>query len=211
MINQRKFMKTLILLLSMILLTACDSRTTTNSATTIMSGMPEETQSFTFTFKGGKLQEYQTNSAYENTQYEINRIDDTHVNVVERMTKKDEDKESTITTTRQLLFDTKGKLIKLTTHELENPSHIIEYTYNYDNNGSLVSKVSSDKSNDLQYQTNSKGQIIKEIYDDKSGFNLFIYEEDKVKAINFYDEQNNYIGAMIFKKAISIENLMLME
>lgn len=205
-------MKALILLLTALFLTACDTNSTTTTATTIMTDMPEETQSFSFILKDNKLHSYTTKSHYENTTYTIDYIDDTHVHVTEKMTQKNEEGQaSTTTTTRKLLFDTHARLIKITAHELDNPSHIVEYTYHYDKDGLLVSKTSSDKSNDIHYETNSNGDILKEIYNDKSGYNLFIYEEGKVKAINFYDEQNNYIGAMLFKEPMSLRNLMLME
>ena len=211
MMRQRRFMRAFILLFTIVFFTACESKITTNTAKTAMADMPEETQYFNFTFKDDKLQEYNTSSHYETTQCNINYIDKTHIDVVEVMVKKDEQKEEPTTSTRKLLFDTKGKLIKLSTHNLDDPSLSVEYNYNYDKNGFLLSKISSDKSNDIRYETNKKGQIIKEIYDDNSGFNLFIYENDKVKAINFYDEKNIYLGAMIFTDPMSLQNLMLME
>lgn len=211
MMRQRKFMRALILLFTIFFLTACESKITTNTARTAMTGMPEETQYFNFTFKDNKLQEYNTSSHYENTQCDINYIDETHIDVIEHIIKKGENKEKATISTRKLLFDTQGKLIKLSSHALDNPKLKIEYTYHYDKNAFLVSKISSDKSNDIRYETNSKGLIVKEIYDDNSGFNLFIYEDEKVKAINFYDEKDIYLGAMIFTDPMSIKNLMLME
>jgi len=198
----------LLLLLSLLIFTACDGKITTNSAVDSMVGLSDASRNYHFTFIDGKLRDFNISSSDEDSSSIVHYIDDRHINIDETIYNKETQTKNS--STRHFLYDSKGRLISLSVIDSDTKKPII-YDYFYNHKGFLSKRSSSDHVNDIKYETNDKGQIIKEIYSDQSGFNLFIYNEGKLKSINFHDDRGKYYGSMTFKKPIKSETLMLLE
>jgi hypothetical protein len=179
------------------------AKVTINSSITRMSGFPQETQYYTLSFIDQRLDEFNISAAHDSSTTKYAYISDKHIQSVETMTK------TQAKTIQDFHFDTHGNLIKLIRHGENN--RLTTTTYHYDDKGFLLKKRSSESFNNINYETDAKGNILKEIYADNSGYNLFIYEKGELYAINFYNENSKYMGGMIFKKPISFKTLMLLE
>ena len=201
-------MSRLLLLLSILIFTACDGKITTNSAVDSIMGDPQGGRNYTFTFVDDKLRDFNTSSQTQTVNSLVHYIDDRHIDIEEVIYNKElQTKETSV---RHFLYDTKGKLISVSVLDPETQKYII-FDYLYNKKGFLTRRTSNDHSADLTYKLDRNGKITKETYLDKSGFNIFIYEKDKIKAIKFHDDKNIYYGSMTFKQAISLETLLMLE
>jgi len=202
-------MKYLFGLLFLLLFAACDAKITHNTAVDTIVDEPKETINYHFTFKGDKLLDFNTSGNREMSTNVFTYIDATHVDLKETIVDRDSNKSETLI--RHFLYDDTGRLLSVTSPERFGPKRIVTTNYSYNEKGFISRKSSQYHDGDIRYETDDQGRIIKEVYQDHSGFNLFIYEEGGLKALNFYDDRNKFFGSLIFKKPISQKTLMLLE